>query len=67
MNNKMTIYYNDGEIESFDVNFEAYDIEMLVAPMTGSLVFEQDEKQVCIMLDEVKKIEFDDIERRKRL
>jgi len=61
MNKKMTIYYQDGEIESFEVYFEAYDIEVLIAPMTDSLVFEQGEKQVCIMLDKVKKIEFEGI------
>lgn len=51
MDKKMIIYYQDGEIESFDVNFEAYDIEMLVAPMTGSLVFEQDKNRYvsCLM------------------
>ena len=62
MNKKMIIYYHDGEIESFHVDFESYDIELLVAPMIGSLVFEEGNKQVCIMLDQVKKIEFEDIE-----
>lgn len=57
--NNMKVYYNDGEIDIFKVDFEAYDIESMVAPMLGALVFDQDGKQVCVLLDQVKKIEFE--------
>lgn len=56
--NTMKVFYDDGEIENFEVNFEAFDIESLMVPMVGALVFRGNNNQVCIMLDKVKKLEF---------
>lgn len=59
----MKVYYNDGEVEVYEgIEFEAYDLESVVAPMIGALIFEQKGKQVCILLYTVKKIEFVDDE-----
>lgn len=59
MGNNMKVYYNDGEIDNFKVSFESFDIESMVAPMLGALIFEEEEKQFCIFLDQVKKIEIE--------
>lgn len=57
--NSMKVYYNDGEIDVYDdVEFEAFDLESIVAPMIGALIFEHKDKQVCILLYTVKKFEF---------
>lgn len=57
--NDMKVYYNDGEVDIYEgVEFEAFDMESVVAPMLGALIFECKGKQVCIMTDQVKKFEF---------
>lgn len=60
MLNDMIVYYNDGETDIFkSLNFGAFDLENVVVPMFGAIVFDYDQKQVVILLDQVKKIEFD--------
>lgn len=59
----MKIYYNDGEVEIYnDVEFEAYDLEGFISPIIEALIFDYQDKQLCIMLNRVKKIEFVDPE-----
>jgi hypothetical protein len=61
----MKVYYHDGEIDIYEgVPFEVFDLEGLVSPTLNALILENKEtnKQVCILLDRVKKIEFDEVD-----
>lgn len=56
--NSMKVHYNNGETEVFKVEFEAYDLESVVVPMINALVFNHEGKQICLFLNDVKKLEF---------
>jgi hypothetical protein len=61
----MKVYYHDGEIDIYEgVPFEVFDLEGLVSPTLNALILENSSfnKQVCILLDRVKKIEFDEVD-----
>lgn len=59
----MKIYYIDDEIEIFrSVDFQVFDLDGIVSPILNAVMLEQEGKQVCIMMDKVKKIEFIDAE-----
>jgi hypothetical protein len=61
----MKVYYHDGEIDIYEgVPFEVFDLEGLVSPTLNALILENSSlnNQVCILLDRVKKIEFDEVD-----
>jgi hypothetical protein len=61
----MKVYYHDGEIDIYEgVPFEVYDLEGMVSPTLNALTLANNEtgKQVLILLDRVKKIEFDEVD-----
>lgn len=59
----MKVYYEDGEVEVYkEVAFEAYDLEGIIVPILAALIFDGPGKQICILLDKVKKIEFVEVD-----
>lgn len=53
----MTVYFNDGEIDKYKVQFDGHDIELLTIPDLNVLVFESEGKTVSLPLRNIKKIE----------
>ncbi|QJT70431.1 hypothetical protein [Microcystis phage MaeS] len=59
---QMRVYYTNDEVENYEVNFEAFDLESVVSPVLNALVFEDENEdiQYVISMDRVRKVEFRD-------
>lgn len=57
MTYNMTVYFTDGEIDNYKVQFEGHDMEALIIPDVNILVFASEEGTVSLPLRNIKKIE----------
>lgn len=63
MDYKMTVHYKNEEVDVYGVDFGVYDLSSVVTEEINALLFNDDKgNEVCIFLDAVQKIEFEELD-----
>ena len=63
MDYKMTVHYKNEEVDVFEVEFGVHDLPTVTTLEINALIFDDDKgNEVCIFLDAVQKIEFEELD-----